>query len=331
MWKVIKIGNFLLSKYSVVDLPEACFIDDEVQKEEEVIEAIVECIEKLKLATNLINLGLSGPNTIARKLQLAGGSKDEIADQVEWEAEQYLPFAIESGAISFHELGENEGGGVDVLVCAARNDIILNYKDMIESAGLRLNIVDLNMVAITNVFELVMGNKLENLESTFMILDFGAQKTSCIIYKKKKVQFTKEMNIGGIMITEEIQRQLGVNFEEAEDLKVRGDENGNLPEEILEIIDEVVEKFFFEIKKTVDFYITSTSDESLVSCYITGGGAMLPGLLEGLEALLGLDTFILNPFEAFEFDEASISKDAINSIAYRGVVAMGLAMREVDR
>ena len=321
-------GNFILTKYSSVELPEAAIVEDEIQKEEDVIACLIECIANLKVTTNLINLGMSGPNTVARKLQLAGGTRDEIADQVEWEAEQYLPFPIEEGAMSFHILGDNEGGGVDVLVCACRSDILLNYKDLIEAANLRTCIVDLNLTAITNVFELIMGDKLNDPEPSYMILDFGAQKTECIIYKKRKIQFTKEMNIGGVMITEEIQRQLGVNYDEAEDLKTTGDENGNLPEEILEIIDDVAESFFSEIKKTIDFYVSSTSDESLIGCYITGGGAMLPGLLEGLEALLGVDVSILNPFEAFEYNEKNIPKEKINSIAYRGVVALGLGMRD---
>ncbi len=324
-------GNYILSRFSSVQLPEAAFIEDDIQKEEEIIEATIECIANLEVSTNLINLGLDGPNTVARKLQLAGGSKDEIADQVEWEAEQYLPFPIEESSISFHILGENEGGGIDVLVCAIRADILLNFKDLVETANLRVNIVDLKLTALTNVFELVMGEKLNELEPTYIILDFGAQSTGCIIYKKKKIQFTKEMNIGGMMVTEEIQRQLGVNFEEAEDLKTTGDKNGNLPEEILEIIDDVAESFFTEIKKTIDFYISSTSDESLEGCHITGGAAMLPGLQEGLEALLGLNVSILNPFEAFEYNEKNISKDMINSIAYKGVVSLGLAMRKLDK
>jgi type IV pilus assembly protein PilM len=324
-------GNYILNKYASVDLPEASIVDDEIQKEEEVVEALRLCLAEINVSTNLVNMGLSGPNTIARKIQLAGGTKDEIAEQVEWEAEQYLPFPIEESSMSFHILGDNEGGGVDVLVCAARSDILLNYKDLIESAELRASIVDLNLTAITNVFELIMGSKLDDPEPSYMILDFGAQKTECIIYKKRKIQFTKEMNIGGIMITEEIQRQLGVNYDEAEDLKTTGDENGNLPEEVLEIIDDVAESFFSEIKKTIDFYVSSTSDESLIGCYITGGGAMLPGLLEGLEALLGVDVSIMNPFEVFEYNEKYIPKDMINSIAYRGVVVLGLGMREVSR
>lgn len=223
---------------------------------------------------------------------------------------------------------KTRGGGVDVLVCAARKDILLNFKELIENTGLKVKIIDLNVTAVINIFELVMGERLEDPDQSWMILDLGAQTTSFIIYKGGKVQFVKEMNIGGVMITEEIQRQMGVNYEEAEDLKTHGDENGNLPEEILEIIDDVVESFFSEIKKTIDFYISSTSDESLVGCLLTGGGALVPGLIEGLEALLGVDVSVLNPFEAIEYDEKNIREEMINEIAYRGVCAIGFGMRE---
>ena len=321
-------NKYKLTRYASYPLPEASLIEDEIQKQEEIVEAIEKVVNRLKTKLKNICMGLSGPNTVARKIQLAGGTDEEIQEQVSWEADQYLPFEVEESSMAFHNLGKNEGGGVDVLICAVRKDIMLNFKELAESAGLKVKIMDLNVTALINVFNLVMGEKVEGLDESWLLLDLGAQKTSFIIYKNGKVQFVKEMNIGGVMITEEIQRQMGVNYEEAEDLKNNGDENGNLPEEILEIIDDVVESFFSEIKKTIDFYISSTSDESLVGCLLTGGGALVPGLIEGLEALLGVDVSILNPFEAIEYDEKGVHEDQINDIAYRGACAIGLGLRE---
>ena len=92
-------------------------------------------------------------------------------------------------------------------------------------------------------------------------MEIGAQKTNFVIYKNKKVFFTKEIPIGGGAVTEEIQRKMGVKYVEAEDLKKSGDEKGNLPEEILKIIEEVLNNFLQEIQKTYDFYVSSTSDQ----------------------------------------------------------------------
>jgi type IV pilus assembly protein PilM len=323
-----KDGDFTLTKYVQVNLPEGAIIEDEIQKPEDITAAVVEAANALDLSPLVACLGISGPNTVARKLQLAGGTPEEIEDQVLWEAEQYLPFDIEESTVDYHLVGENEGGGVDVIVAAAKKDVILNFREIVEEAGGVVKIVDLGILAVSNVFEQVMGDKLDDPEPSYLILDMGAQTTYFIIYKAGMIVFTKEINVGGVMITEEIQRQMGVNYYEAEDLKITGDENGNLPEEILEIVDDIVETFFSEIKKAIDFYISSTSDESLQACYVTGGSALIPGILEGLEALLGVDVSVLNPFDVIGYKEKNFTEAEINQIAYQGVQAIGLAMRK---
>ena len=122
----------------------------------------------------------------------------------------------------------------------------------------------------------------------------------------------------------------GVNFEEAEDLKTTLDGDGNLPEEVVTIVESINETFYSEIKKTIDFYVSSTSDDTMCACYVTGGSVQLPGLLEGLTDLLGVDVSVINMFRSFEYDESKFSESDLNDIAYRGVVAIGLAMRQAD-
>lgn len=321
--------SYTLTKYSAVSLPEGAIIEDEIQKKEEIVEAIKEAVSSAGIKDNTVCLGLTGPNTVVKRLQLPGGDEEEVEDQVLWEAEQYLPFDIENSSIAFHIVGENEGGGLDVIVGAARNDIIENFSELVKEAGLKVKIVDLGMLSVINAFEFIEEEKFGEITESYLVLDLGAQKTSFMIYKNNTVIFTKEVNVGGVMITEEIQRQMGVNYFEAEDLKITGDESGNLPEEILAIIDDVIEAFFSEIKKTMDFYVSSTSDESLASVYITGGSVQIPGILEGLEALLGVEVSVINPFEKFEYNEKKISEDDIEDIAYKGVSVLGLAMRSV--
>lgn len=320
---------YTLAKYASVSLPEGAIIEDEIQKKEEIVEAIKEAVSTAGIKDTSVCMGLTGPNTVVKRLQLPGGDEEEVEDQVLWEAEQYLPFDIENSSIAFHIVGENEGGGLDVVVGAARNDIIQNFQELVKEAGLKVKVVDLGMLSVINAFEHIEEEKFGEITESYLVLDLGAQKTSFMIYKNNTVIFTKEVNVGGVMITEEIQRQMGVNYFEAEDLKITGDESGNLPEEILAIIDDVIEAFFSEIKKTMDFYVSSTSDESLAAVYITGGSVQIPGVLEGLEALLGVEVSVINPFEKFEYNSKKIDEDDIEDIAYKGVSVLGLAMRSV--
>lgn len=331
MAEIVKTGSgYKLVRFSNVMLSEGSLIEDEIQKEEEVTEAIKNAFKKLKAKTKQVCIGYFGPNSVVRKIQLPGGSVEDIEDQVLWEAEQYLPFPVEESYLDQFIVGENEGGGVDVIVAAIRKELLTNYKSLVENAGLKVKIADVSALAINNVFELVVGEKMKNsTSSSWLIIDFGAQKSTCIIYKNGMPLFIKELQIGGIMVTEEIQRQLGVNYTEAEDLKIYKDDQGNFPEEIANIIADLSAKFCTEIKRMVDFYTTSTSDDSLVTCYVTGGCLNLDGFLERIAESLGIEVEILNPFEAIEVDK-SIAKDELEYIAHCGVVALGLAMRQLE-
>jgi type IV pilus assembly protein PilM len=324
-------GSFKLIRYSSVPLPEGTIIEDEIQKEDEILQALQQGLKELKRSNKFVCIGLSGPNTLIKKLQLAGGTYEEIEDQVSWEAEQYLPFPIDDGNISFSVVGEHQGGGVDVIIGAAKKSIVQTFKEIVERANVKVKIVDLNAAATLNVAEFVLGEELQTEGKTWMLMDLGAQKTHFMIYKNGVLVFFKEINIGGLTITEEIQRQMGVNFNEAESLKIYGDGNGNIPEEIVEIINQVLDIFFAELKKTIDFWISSTSEELFDCCFLTGGGALVPGFIDALQDLISTEVKILNPFTRISYNKNNISEEMIESITYKGVCAIGLAMRSLPK
>ena len=323
-------GNYKVNRYASVALPEGAIIEDEIQKEDDVLAAIQTCLKRLKSGNKFACVGISGPNTLIKRLQVAGGNKDEVEDQVSWEAEQYLPFPIDEGNLSVSIIGENQGGGVDVIIGAAKKSIVSSFKELVERSNLKVKIVDLSAAAVINVFEAVMGDNVKESGKTWIMMDLGAQKTHFMIYKNGVLVFFKEINIGGLTITEEIQRQMGVNYQEAESLKIQGDGSGNIPEEIVEIINQVLDTFFAELKKTIDFWVSSTSEESFDGCFITGGGAQIPGFSEALQELLETDVQILNPFSKLTYNKNNISEDELEDASFMGVCTIGLAMRSYN-
>ena len=327
----ISEGNFKINRYASVVLPEGTIIEDEIQKEDEILKALQQGIKELNSSNKFVCLGLSGPNTLIKRLQLAGGTNEELEDQVTWETEQYLPFPIDEGNISFSVVGENQGGGVDVIIGAAKKSVLTAFKDLVERTNLKVKIVDLNAAATVNVFESVMGSEIKAKGKTWILMDLGAQKTHFMIYKSGVLVFFKEINIGGLTITEEIQRQMGVNYDEAESLKIHGDGSGNIPEEIVDLINQVLDTFFTELKKTIDFWVNSTSEEAFDGCVLTGGSALIPGLPEALQELFETEVQILNPFTTMTYNQSNITEDMINEIAFKGVCAIGLAMRSLPK
>ncbi len=144
--------TYKINKFLMIHLNEGVIIEDEIQKEDELIAALHEGIKQLGTSTKFAAISLNGPSAIIKKLQLAGGTQEEVEDQVMWEIEQYLPFPSEEGNISFHVIGENRGGGIDVIVGAAKKTVIASFKSVVESTGLKVKIVDIGAAATLNVF-----------------------------------------------------------------------------------------------------------------------------------------------------------------------------------
>lgn len=320
-------GKLKVERFGIYTLSEAAIIEDEVQKPDEITEGIVEALSQAGIKSKLVCMGLYGPNTMTKRLNTPEGTKEEIEDHVMWEAEQYITFGADESMIDFHIIGENEGGGKDTLVAAAKNELIESFQELLTPAKIEPKIVDLNVIAVSNVFEEVAGDNIDEYSTGTLILDFGAQSTKIIVYKRGGPIFTKEIPIGGSLITEEIQRQMGVSYEEAEDLKTTPDDNGNLPEEILNIINSQVDQQIAEVKKNINFYITQGSAEKVNYCFVTGGSSLLPGLVEKLSDVAGLPVERLDIFSRIKIDDRKMNQN-LDQLAAIAPTVIGLAMRK---
>lgn len=320
-------GKIKIERFGIFTLSEAAIIEDEVQKPSEITEAILEALKQANIKSKVVCLGLYGPNTMTKRLNTPEGTKEEIEDHVMWEAEQYITFGADDSMIDFFILGENEGGGKDALVAAAKNDLIESFTELLKPAKIQAKIVDLNVIALSNIFEEVARDNLDEYSTGTLLLDFGAQSTKIIVYKRGGPIFTKEIPVGGGIVTEEIQRQMGISYEEAEDLKTTPDENGNLPEEIVNIINSQVDIQIAEVRKNINFYVSQGSAEKVNYCFVTGGSSLLPGLIDKLSVIAGVPVEKLDVFSAIKIDEKKVGGN-LGQIAAISPTVIGLAMRK---
>ncbi len=318
-------GKFKIEKFGMFVLSEATLIEDDIQKPQEIVDGILEAIKISGIKSRMVSLGLFGPNTMTKRLSIPEGTKEEIEDHVLWESEQYITFGADESQIDFDILGENEGGGSDAIVVAAKNELIEKFTEVIKEAKLNVKVVDLNVLALSNVFEEAMKNDIEEYSQGTLILDFGAQSTKIVIYKRGGPIFTKEIPVGGGLITEEIQRQMGVSYEEAEDLKT----SKELPQEILNIINAQLDVQMNEVKKNINFYITQGSAEKVNYCFITGGSSLLPGLIERLADITKIEVQRLDVFSRIKVNERKMG-DNIDQLAAISPIVIGLAMRKMQ-
>ncbi len=322
-------GKFRVDKFGTFVLSEAAIIEDQFQKPSEIVEGILEAMKRAGIKSKVACIGLHGPSTMTKRLNVPEGTKEEIEDHIMWEAEQYITFGADESQIGFHIIGENEGGGKDALVAAARTDLIESFSNILNDAKINPKIIDLNVLALSNIFEEVYADDLEKYSQGTILIDYGAQSLKIVVYKRNGPIFTKELPIGGSLVTEEIQRQMGVSYEEAEDLKVTTDENGNLPQEILNIFNAQVDQAVAEIRKNINFYVTQGSSEKVDFCFVTGGASLAPGLIDKLSASTGLEVQRLDTFSTIKVDERK-ADGGLEQLAAVSSVVIGLAMRKVN-
>lgn len=326
----VKNNKFRLDKFGTYTLSEAAIIEDDIQKPDEIVQGIQKILSSKKISKKIACFGLGGPNTVTKRLQVPDGLQEEIEDNILWESEQYIPFGADDAEIDYSIIGKiEEEDIVDAIVGAAKVDVIENFAEIIKETGLFPKVIDLNVFSLINVIENIFADTIDDLcDDGAIIIDFGAQYTTVIVYKNAGPVLTKEIPIGGVLLTEDIQRMMGVSYEEAEDLKIHGDDNGNLPEEIIGILEGHIEKLMGELRKVLNFYIAAGSSEQVERCYVTGGSSRLPGIYESLSDMIDLEVEELNPFETI-MTKGNWSEDELDEISYTGLIAMGLAMRKV--
>jgi type IV pilus assembly protein PilM len=327
--KVCEISGSRIERFHAIPLSEAAIIEDEIQKEEEVISKVQRCIEEAGIKAFNVSMSLQGPNTVLKRMQVPAGNEDEVEDHILWESEQYIPFGADNSVIHHAILGDNEGGGKDVILVAAREDTVLSFEKIVADAGYKPRVIELSTISFSNLFEVAYADKLKKLGSGVALIDFGAQSTKICIYKAGGPVFSKEIPVGGVLVTEEIQRQMGVSYSEAEDLKINGDANGRLPEEIMGIIEEHLNILFEDVKKSLNFFLSGGTDSALNACLITGGNSRLPGLAEQLEDILDIEVQFFDPLRRLK-PPSGFSNEEKEMMSAIGCIAMGLALRKMN-
>jgi type IV pilus assembly protein PilM len=293
-----------------------------------VVDALGRLFKDLRITQKEVALSISGHSVIIKKLNLPLMKRDELEEQIQWEAEQHIPFEISEVEIDYNILWQNpEVGQMDVLLVAAKKEEIQDLSEVVRQAKLKPMVVDIDAFAMQNVYELNYGF---TEGETIALLNVGASVTTVNILNGAISQFTRDITNGGASITEEIQKMLQVGFEEAEAYKAGGDANSQevVPQEVDEIISNVVDALASEIQRSLDFYMATTSQSEVERIFITGGTSKIPHLRSAIERRSRVQVELLDPFRRVLFDERQFNPEVLKSQAPQATICLGLALRK---
>jgi type IV pilus assembly protein PilM len=248
---------------------------------------------------------------------------------VQSEANQYIPFSLDEVNLDFQVLGPAPSGDdeVEVLIAASRKEKIEDRVAAAEAAGLKTIVMDVESYASQCAFELICEGSSGVKESDVtVIVDIGATVTRVSVLHNGQTVYTREQQIGGNQLTQDIARAFDMPPEEAEAAK----RVGSLPENYgPDVLAPFNEKIVLEIQRALQFFFTSTQFNKVDHILLTGGCAMLDGLEEMVAQRTQVHTLVANPFANMALS-SKIKPRQLTLDAPSLMVACGLAMRRFD-
>lgn len=323
-------GTYRVERYSIEPLPRDAVVDGNINNLEAVTDAVKRAYKRLATRTKHVAMAVPTGAVISKKIVVAAGLREEELElQVETEANQYIPFALEEVNLDFQSLGPAPSNPEEqeVLIAATRKEKVEDRVAVAESAGLKASVMDVEAFAQQAALGLVVqslpgGGKDQNVA----VVDVGANVMNVTVLRNDQSVYTREQAFGGNQLTQDIVARYGMSPEEAENAK----RSGGLPDDFeTEVLRPFMENLSMEVQRALQFFFTSTQYHSVDHILLAGGSAVISGLDSIVNTRTQVPTSVANPFASMQ-TSPRVQLKRLMVDAPSLIVACGLAMRRFD-
>lgn len=321
-------NGYKLQNLAISPLPPEAIVDGALMDSATIIDTIRDVIAASKTKSKDVVTSVSGHSVIVKKISLPFMTEAELEESIQWEAERYIPFDINDVNIDFQIFGSTQENPetMDVVLVAAKKDIINDYVSVIMESGLNPVIIDLDSFALENM--LAINYEMGDGE-TVAVANMGATVTNINIIKNNTSAFTRDIFKGGSQMTEEIQRQLHVDHEEAEKVKVGTKVDLSSQPIIQNVLKTASESLAVEIGNSLDFFQSTTAYEKIGRLYLSGGGSKIKDFDIIVQQQIGIPVEVVNPFKRIDYSGRDFDLEYLREIGPIMAVGVGLASRKV--
>ncbi len=331
-----KSGNdYRVESYGVEPLPENAVVEKNISDVDGVGEAIQRLIERSKTKVKFAAVAVAGSAVITKTIEMnAELSEDEMENQLQVEADQYIPYPLEEVALDFEVQGPSPRNEeqVEVLIAACRRENVEMREAALELGGLKAKVVDIEAHCMQRTFEMIRNQFFEideddeDDDKVIAVVDIGATMTTLSVLTNSGAPYTREQLFGGKQLTEEIQRRYSLSVEEAGLAKKQGGLPDDYETEVLQPFKEAVVQ---QVTRSLQFFYSSSAYDDVDHIILAGGTSSIDGLSDMVAAKLGTPCTIANPFGnmtlSSRVNEANLAADAPALM-----IACGLALRSFD-
>lgn len=312
----------------------------EIKQKDVLAQTIREAVKSFgsKLPSKQVIASLPEEQAFLQLMQLPRMKKEELEHAVRFEAENYVPHAIEKVYLDFQTVRpfHNHLDHTDVLLAALPRTMVDSYLEVLEQAGLVVKVLEIESLAISRALV-----PRETAPVPVLLVDFGATRTSFVVFSGYSLRFTASIPVSSSQLTKSIAEALKVPNEKAEELKIafglerQDDEQGRA---VLEALRPPLESLVEQIKKHLSYYESHTAHQHLGTnqqrikrIIVSGGGANLRGFIRFLSKELEREVILGNPW-------VNILKTSLKELppisfgeSLKYTAALGLALRGLRR
>jgi type IV pilus assembly protein PilM len=322
-------GRYRVEHYAVEPLPPNAVNEKNIVEPEAVGEAIKRAVARSGTRLKHAAAAVAGSAVITKVIPLQGDLDDDaMADQVQVEAANYIPYPIEEVSLDFEVLGPvpTNPEMVQVLLAASRSDNVEVRQSALELGGLTAKVIDVEQFAMENAFRLVADQLSVPKDAIVALVDVGATMTTLNVLRNQRSIYTREQVFGGKQLTDEVMRRYGMSYEEAGLAK----RQGGLPESYeVEVLEPFKEAMVQQVSRLLQFFYAGSEFNRVDQVVLAGGCASINGIATMVEEQLGIPTVIANPLANMALGPRvqahSLAQDAPSLM-----IACGLALRSFD-
>ena len=321
--------KYKVEAYAVEPLPPNAVVEKNITDVEAVGDSIRRAVKRSGSKTRHAAVAVAGSAVITKVITMpANLTDDDLASQIELEADQYIPYALEEVNMDFEVIGpsDTDPDRVDVLLAASRSENVDVRVAAAELGGLGGKIVDVEAFALENAFGLLAREMPSSgIGEVIALVDIGATMTTLSVLADLKIIYAREQVFGGKQLTEEIQRRYRLTYEEAGLAKRQGGLPDNYGPEVLEPFKESMAQ---QVNRALQFFYSSSQYAQVDRIVLAGGCASIEGSEEVISDKAGTEVIIANPFANMSLS-SKVRAQVLSNDAPSLMIACGLAMRSV--
>ncbi|MEA3195813.1 MAG: type pilus assembly protein PilM [Betaproteobacteria bacterium] len=323
-------GGFRVERYAIEPLARDAVVDGNINNLEALIDAVKRGYKRLGTRTKHVAMAVPTGAVITKKIVVNAALREsDLEIQVETEANQYIPFALEEVNLDFQVVGPSPTSPdeQEVMIAATRKEKVEDRVAVAESAGLKPLVMDVESFAQQTALSIVVQSLPEaGKDKNIAIVDVGANVMQVTVLRNDQSVYTREQAFGGNQLTQEIVTRYGMSPEEAENAK----RSGGLPDDFeAEVLRPFMQNLATEVQRALQFFFTSTQYHNVDHILLAGGSAVIPGLDEVVTTQAQVPTMIANPFAHMQ-TSPRVQQKRLMVDAPSLIVACGLAMRRFD-